>query len=58
MASTNVRLNGIIKTGQDSLSKETELVNELRKQIEARNKVNKYRYILKLENEKSNIGRY
>ncbi|XP_071164255.1 ribosome-binding protein 1-like isoform X32 [Mytilus edulis] len=38
LASTNVRLNGIIKTGQDSLSKETELVNELRKQIEARNK--------------------
>ncbi|XP_052105331.1 kinectin-like isoform X7 [Mytilus californianus] len=38
LASTNVRLNGIIKTGQDSLSKETELVNELRKQIEERNK--------------------
>jgi hypothetical protein len=39
LASTNVRLNGIIKTGQDSLSKEQELVNELHKQMEEKNKV-------------------
>ena len=38
LASTNVRLNGIIKTGQDSLSKEQELVNELHKQMEEKNK--------------------
>jgi hypothetical protein len=36
-----VRLNGIIKTGQDAIQQEQELVTKLKQQLEEREKVSK-----------------
>lgn len=39
LASTNVKLNGIIKTGHDALTQEQGVVQELKKQLQDKSKV-------------------
>lgn len=41
LASQIVKLNGIIKTGQDAIHQEQELVTKLKQQLEEREKVNR-----------------
>lgn len=40
LSSTLVRLNGIIKTGQDALTQEQTLVKQLQEQLDEKTKVN------------------
>lgn len=43
LASQIVKLNGIIKTGQDAIHQEQELVTKLKQQLEEREKVKRVR---------------